>query len=98
MACPPVFAEGSDWQKAVEHYCAYLCELQKECLELLEFCLDETFHPDLLGERCPAERFHIYRQLHGLPISFARTEGLSFSRMGLGETMPYGMPQEELWQ
>lgn len=98
MVCPPVFTEGSDRQKAVEHYYAYLCELQKEYLELLEFCFDETFHPDLLGERCPAERFHLYRQLHGLPINFERTESLSFSRMGLGETMPYGMPQEELYQ
>lgn len=98
MVCPPVFTEGADRRKAVEHYYAYLCELQKEYLELLEFCFDETFHPDLLGVQCPAERFHLYRQLHRLPISFERTESLSFSRLGIGKTMPYGMPQEELSQ
>lgn len=96
MVCPPVFTEDADRYKAIEHYYAYLCELQKEYLELLEFCFDETFHPALLGERCPAERFHLYRQMHGLPINFERTERLLFSRLGIGQTMPYGMSQEEL--
>ena len=97
MVCPPVFTEGTDRCKAVEHYYTYLCELQKEYSELLEFCFDETFHPELLDERCPAERFHLYRQLHGLSINFERTESLSFSRMGTGTMMPYGMPQEDLY-
>ena len=97
MVCPPVFTESADRHKAVEHYYAYLCELQKEYLELLEFCFDETFHPDLLGERCPAERFHLYRQLHGLSTSFERAESLAFSRMmTVGKTMPYGMSLDDV--
>ena len=98
MVCPPVFTSGTVKLEAVRYYYEYLQTLQKEYLELVEFCFDESFHPDLLGERCPAERFHLYRQLRGLPISFERTESLSFSRVGVGETMPYGMPKEDLYQ
>ena len=76
MVCPPVFTSGTVKLEAVRYYYEYLQTLQKEYLELVEFCFDESFHPDLLGERCPAERFHLYRPLRGLPISFERKESL----------------------
>lgn len=98
MICPPVFADETD-SKALERYYGYLRDLQKEYLELLEFCFDESFYPDLLGDHHPAERFYLYRSLHGYPITMERTETVQFtSHYKAGQVMPYGMTTEEVIQ
>ena len=98
MICPPVFADETD-SKALERYYGYLRDLQKEYLELLEFCFDESFYPDLLGSRHPAERFYLYRDLHGYPVTMERVETAQFtSHYRTGQIMPYGMTTEEVIQ
>ena len=97
--CPPKFAERNDLQKELIWYGEYLVALQKEYLELIEFCFDENSYPDALGKLYPSERFSIYRRYHNLPDETSRTETVSFSThlMG-GSEMPYGMSSRELIQ
>ena len=96
MICPPVFADETD-SKALKRYYNYLCDLQKEYLELLEFCFDESFYPDLLGGRHPAERFYLHRTLHGYPVTMERMETAQFtSHYRTEQIMPYGMTTEEV--
>ena len=98
MICPPVFADETN-SKALKRYYSYLRDLQKEYLELLEFCFDESFYPDLLGSRHPAERFYLYRDLHGYPVTMERAETARFtSHYRTGQIMPYGMTTEEVIQ
>lgn len=97
MICPPVFMDEPEDSRAMRSYCAYLDDLQREYLELLEFCFDERFYPDLLGNRHPAERFYLYRKLHDLPTFMDRTETVLLSgRRRTGQAMPYGMTTEEV--
>ena len=96
--CPPVFKgayKGSN--KKLQWYGNYLLELQKEYRELIEFCYDEDFHPEVLGKLYPSERLAIYRRAHGFPFIYTRSEELSISRtiMG-GKEMPFGMSRDEL--
>ena len=96
MICPPVFVDETD-SRALKRYYSYLCNLQKEYLELLEFCFDETFYPSVLGQRHPAERFYLYRYLHGYPVIMERAETvLITSHLRTGQVMPYGMTTEEV--
>lgn len=96
--CPPVFkgAFKGD-KKRLQWYGSYLLELQKEYKELIKFCYDEDFHPEILGKLYPSERLAIYRQAHDLPTFFERDEELSITRniMG-GKEMPFGMSSDEL--
>ena len=79
--CPPVFInyDKDDYQLAFNLYFGYLKTLQKEYLELIEFCFDEEFYPGALGELTPAERFFIYRELKELPLEINRKEEFSLS-------------------
>ena len=96
MICPPVFEDETD-SRALKRYYSYLCNLQKEYLELLEFCFDETFYPGVLGQRHPAERFYLYRYLHGYPVIMERTETVQItSHLRTGQVMPFGMTTEEV--
>ena len=96
MICPPIFENETD-SRALKRYYNYLCNLQKEYLELLEFCFDETFYPSVLGQRHPAERFYLYRYLHGYPVIMERTETVQItSHYRTGQIMPYGMTTEEV--
>lgn len=95
--CPPLFERDSAADKGLRRYCRYLTMLQKEYLELLEFCFDETYYPEVLGELHPAERYRLYRRLHDQPQLSRRDELFSFSSRMMGERgMPYGMPVEEV--
>lgn len=96
--CPPIFkGPFSGKENRLRWYGNYLLELQKEFKELIEFCYDEDFHPEILGHLYPSERLAIYRQAHDLPTFFDRREELSISRnvMG-GHEMPFGMTTDEL--
>lgn len=57
-AFPPQFARATE--KALDYYQQYLSLLQMEFLELLEFCLDKNFRPNVLGQR---KVFHRQGQL-----------------------------------
>ena len=95
--CPPVFEHDSVPDKGLRRYYHCLTMLQKEYLELLEFCFHKTYFPEVLGELHPAERYCLYRRLHGLPQISRRKELFGFSaRLMSGNKIPYGMTQEEL--
>ena len=55
-------------------YYLYLKNLQKEFLDLIEFCFDDEYYPDILGKMKPYERFYIYRSLNDIPVIFDRSE------------------------
>ena len=95
--CPPNFTDRSyDKIKKLKWYLSYLLWLQDEYKEMIEFCYDEDFYPEILGSLYPSERLKLYRTIHDLPFRFDRTEELSISnRMG-GKEMPYGMPINEI--
>lgn len=79
--CPPVFMnyDKNDYQLAFNLYFGYLKTLQKEYLELIEFCFDEDFCSSVLGNLTPAERFFVYRELKELPLEVNRKEEFSLS-------------------
>ena len=97
---PPCFdAPFEDGDKKLERYADYLLTLQKEYQDLLEFCYDEDFYPEVLGGLYPSERYMVYRNIHDLPISFTRREELLLSHHFSGkiDKMPFGMPDEEYY-
>lgn len=95
--CPPVFKSDGVADKALIRYYDYLSTLQQEYLELLEFCFDEEYFPEVIGHLHPAERYHLYRRLHGVPATSERTERMFFDvRSMSGKEMPYGMKVEAL--
>lgn len=73
---PPAF--HIDSKNAVEmcfaYYADYLLILQNEYLELIEFCFDENFYPNILKSLSPVERYALYRKLKHLPTEFERLE------------------------
>lgn len=95
--CPPKFEGNEDMRKKLAWYVRYLTELQKEYLDLIKFCFDESCHPSVLGHLHPAERYSLYRYYRDQPETSRRTERVSFSvESGPQKKMPYGMPVEEI--
>lgn len=95
--CPPVFSHITNSIDALKRYYDYLIFLQTEYREMLEFCFDEEFYPDVLGSLYPSERYAIYRKIRSWPASSVREEHFSLAspiRMQ-GRKMPYGMPIDE---
>ena len=79
--CPPNFTDRSyDKIKKLKWYLSYLLWLQDEYKEMIEFCYDEDFYPEILGSLYPSERLKLYRTIHDLPFRFDRTEELSISK------------------
>lgn len=92
---PPVILSRS--KDAEKHYARYLASVQAELLELLEFCFDDTFFPDVLGDLHPAERFALYGQVKDRPTWFSRTEVFQLDRSGgSSDTMPFGISADQL--
>ena len=95
--CPPVFESKFDIEKELNYYCRYLLTLQSEYRELVEFCYDEDFYPEVLGGLHPAERYALYRRFKNLPIGGTRSEKVSFSVRKLrGDAPPFGLPGEKI--
>lgn len=95
---PPCFiGDEADTDKTMGRYADYLVTLQKEYRELLEFVYDENFHPEVLGNLYPSERYQLYRDIHDLPDFYIRREELMISPeyMGSPKRMPFGMEQDE---
>lgn len=92
----PPFIKG-DLTKSVARYGNYLLALQKEFLELIEFCYDEDFYPEVLGGLYPSERLHLYRHAHDMPTSFERKEEFRTSHNIMdGDKMPYGATGDKI--
>lgn len=89
--CPPVFNEHHEYE-AYKIYFSYLCMLQKEFLELIEFCFDDEFYPEIFAKYPPHERFHVYTHLTDRPIRFFRDETFMTTAKG-----SYGMYLKEGW-
>lgn len=95
--CPPVFLIEREEYAAIRHYYRYLVALQKDYLDLIEFCYDEDFHPEALGELYPHERFTLYLLIHDLRSSFERKEVFSPNSEHVSALkMPYGMEKDEI--
>lgn len=94
--CPPMFADKFDVREELKRYGSYLLELQKEYLELLEFCFDDSFYNGALGQMYPSERFALYRRYKGLPTFCHRKEYVGFlTRQMMDTKMPFGITKEE---
>jgi len=95
--CPPVFLLENEEYIATKEYYQYLKGLQKEYLEMIEFCFDEEFYPDALGDMYPHERFSVYLAVHDKAPTFTRSEQFTpDSDYIIGEKMPYGLPEDEI--
>lgn len=64
---PPSINEDADISEAMDDYYQYLKMLQQEYKEILEFCFDSNFYPDMLGEMAPAVRYYFYRKINKMP-------------------------------
>lgn len=73
--CPPVFTDSVRKPfSGLKTYYKYLKTLQKEFAELIEFCFDEEFYPEILKHYKPHERFAIYKNAKDEPNIFSREE------------------------
>ena len=92
----PPFIKG-DLTNSIARYGNYLLALQKEFTELIEFCYDEDFYPEVLGDLYPSERLHLYRHAHDMPTSFERKEEFRTSHNIMdGDKMPYGTTGDKI--
>ena len=98
--CPPLFTDERVREKEkLQWYGNYILELQREFLEMIEFCFDEEFYPEVLGGLYPSERLYLYRQSKNLPEFFHRDETLRLSKRYMsGRKMPYGLDHDGLIQ
>ena len=95
--CPPLFEDSNDLDlDKLLWYGNYLLELQKEYREMIEFCYDEDFHPEILGKLYPSERYNLYLMSKEYPTAIERKERVMFSISARrGNQMPFGMPADE---
>ena len=84
--CPPTFNQKVDPYLALKRYYLYLKALQKEYLEILQFCYDEEYYPEILGNLSPSGRYFTYRMAKGFPTFLKRNEELY---------MPVSPPQDK---
>lgn len=76
--CPPVLSDDRSGYTGLCRYYAYLRMLQNEYLLLLEFCFDDSFHPEILGALRPEERFYLFQGVYHYRLPFERQERISF--------------------
>ena len=95
--CPPVFPAENETVASLNRYATYIKTLQKLYLEMIEFCFDEDFFPEVLGGLYPHERYRVFNSIKDLSGESKRKEVFSsFSTMMSGNTMPYGMDPMEV--
>lgn len=84
-------------EKALEYYRQYLSCLQAEFLELLKFCLDKNYRPEVLGRLYPSERYSLWCRIKGLSSSQTLQETFQpDSYEPHGTTMPFGADLDEI--
>ena len=87
--CPPRFKDtGLEASRLISGYSKYILRLQQEFRDLIEFCYDEDFYPEVLGQLLPVERFSAYKRIKELPMSLERTEIFQTGRARIGENNP----------
>jgi len=92
---PPLFMRKTE--KAFEFYRQYLRLLQTEFLELIEFCFDQEFHPGVLGNLYPWERYSLWCTSKNRPASYERQEMFQADSFAPhGAKRPYGLSWDEL--
>lgn len=67
--CPPVFLKENLPVEGLKWYYNYLLTLQNEYKELIEFCFDEDFYPEVMEKIKPAERYYLYKIIHNQPLT-----------------------------
>ena len=99
-ACfPPQFTQKTP--QALEYYRRYVSFLQTEFLDLIEFCLDKEFRPEVLGTLYPSERYTLWCKSKSVTASHIRQETFQADSLDPhGTTMPFGAdlgdPEREL--
>lgn len=74
--CPPIIKRSIHTYPALKRYYQYLKALQKEYLDILQFCFDEKYYSELLGNMSPAERYYAFRMAKDFPSFIERNEEL----------------------
>ncbi|MBQ9543280.1 DUF6076 domain-containing protein [Ruminococcus sp.] len=69
---PPYIAEFT--KDTVPTFIRYITEVQKEMMRRIEFVFDDEFYPDELSKFLPCERYSLYADIYGTPLSFNRDE------------------------
>lgn len=94
--CPPVFLENATEVKALRFYYSYLRNLQKEYLDMMEFCFDEDFYPEVLNGLTPSDRYYLYKSTHGRSSTAERSELVTLRASGFeGIVAPEGVQPSE---
>lgn len=75
--CPPRFDFTEDVLEQMKWYGNYLITLQNEYLEMIKFCYDEDYYPELFLGASPKARYYLYREIKGLPNEIYRTVEMS---------------------
>lgn len=75
--CPPRFDFTEDVIEQMKWYGNYLITLQKEYLEMIKFCYDENYYPELFLGASPKARYYLYKEIKGLPNKIYRTVEMS---------------------
>ena len=86
--CPPLLKDLESVSKSIRIYANYILTLQREYRDLIEFCYDENFFPDILGRLSPAERYSIFRSIKGYPTVSHRDESFEAGIATVGENNP----------
>jgi hypothetical protein len=75
--CPPRFDFTEDVIEQMKWYGNYLITLQNEYLEMIKFCYDEDYYPELFLGASPKARYYLYREIKGLPNKIYTTIEMS---------------------
>ena len=95
--CPPLFVRPDKEKNHLKFYVAYLHYWQIIYHDLLEFCYDENYYPEFLGNLYPHERYYIYCSMQGLPTSVNLKQKHSIVDNKLtGDKMPFGLTELEI--
>lgn len=82
---------------AWEYYRRYLLLLQEELLELIEFCFDKEYRPDVLERLYPSERYSLWCSINGVSSDHIRQEIFHAGTYAPdGIQMPFGTDMEEV--
>lgn len=94
-AFPPQFTRKTE--KAFTYYQQYLSLLQAEFLGLIEFCLDKSYRPEVLGRLYPSERYSLWCKIKGVPSCHKRQETFQPDSCDPhGTEMPFGADLDKL--
>lgn len=74
---PPFFLTPEE--EGLKHYINYLFSLQKEFLNMIEFCFDKEFYPNVLNKLSPSTRFLIHCNRTKTSSRLIRTENFDIN-------------------